>query len=61
MSITELNGTSIRVGRAVKGWSQRELAQACGFTIYKIWSFENRVRRPKPEEWAKIWGALTSE
>jgi len=62
MSITkERTGEAIRIARAVRGLSQRQLGQACGFTIYKIWSFENRVRQPKPEEWAKIWDALTSE
>ena len=61
MAIAELNGETVRIARAVRGLSQRELGKACGITSHRIWSIENGVYQPKPEEWAKIWGALASE
>ena len=61
MPVVELSGETIRIARAVRGLSQRQLGQACGLALWQIWQIENGVRQPKPEEWAKIWGALSSE
>jgi transcriptional regulator with XRE-family HTH domain len=59
MSLLELDGKAIRIGRALRGLSQRELGQACGMTLWQIWQIENGVRRLRPEEVVKILGALS--
>lgn len=61
MPLAELNGETVRIARAVRGLSQRELGLACGLPSWRIWKIEHNELRPKPEEWAKIWHALTSD
>jgi transcriptional regulator with XRE-family HTH domain len=55
-----LSGEPIRIARAVRGLSQRELADACGFTTYRIWAIEHRMHRASPEDLVKIWSVLAT-
>jgi hypothetical protein len=55
------SGEAVRIARAVRGWTQRELGVASGLPMWMIWQVENDVREVKAEEWAKIWGALATE
>ena len=56
-----LTGKAIQVGRALRGMTQRELAEASGLPVWRVWSLEHGVKPPKPDELAKILMALTSE
>jgi len=60
MPVNELNGRAIKIGRAFKGMSQRQLALATGLKIHRIFSIENDVKPPRPAELAKILRALTT-
>ena len=51
---------SIRVVRAVRGWSQRELAQAAGLSTWRVWRIEKGVVEPSNEEMGRLWVALSS-
>ncbi|MDI3462126.1 MAG: hypothetical protein OJF50_000947 [Nitrospira sp.] len=55
------NGDAVRIARAVRGLTQRELGNASGLPMWMIWQIEHGVRQPKPDEWANIWSALTTE
>jgi DNA-binding XRE family transcriptional regulator len=54
------NGASVRVARAVKDISQAKLAALTGISPSRIFQIERDLTRPSPEEWAKIWGVLTT-
>jgi ribosome-binding protein aMBF1 (putative translation factor) len=60
MPIVELDGRAIKIGRVVKGWTQRQLGAATGLKPWRIWALENNVYTPRTEEWSKIWHALSS-
>ena len=60
MPITELNGQAIKIARAMRGWSQRELGEKSGLKPWRIWSMENNVFPPRPNELASILKALTT-
>ena len=60
MPITELCGRAIQIGRALKGWSQRELGERAGIKPWRVWSIENDVLPARPNELAKILKALTT-
>jgi DNA-binding XRE family transcriptional regulator len=76
MPITEAcgSGASVRVGRALRGFSQVQLAQLTGIRHSRIFAIEHGLVRPTPEEWGRIcelvrptpkewseiWGALTT-
>ena len=60
MLITVLDGKSITIGRALRGWSQRELAQIAGLKPHRVWKLENNVSSPRPVELAKILRALST-
>lgn len=51
----------IRVGRAVKGISQRGLAEAAAMKPWRLCRIERGLVTPRPEEILRLWGALTSE
>jgi transcriptional regulator with XRE-family HTH domain len=63
MPLTETpgNGAAVRVARAVRNLSQVELAKLTGLPNSRIFQIEHGLARPTPEEWCKIWNALTSE
>ncbi len=54
-------GEAVRIARVVRGLSQTRLAQRVGTSQSKIWQVENNVVEAKPDLWAKIWGALTTD
>ena len=60
MAIITLSGEAIRIGRAIKGWSQRELGKRTGLTPWRVWALENSVCAQRPEEMAKILRALSA-
>jgi transcriptional regulator with XRE-family HTH domain len=51
-------GAEIRLGRVVRRLSQRELANAIGSTLQRIWRIENHVRQPRADELRRIAAAL---
>ena len=55
------DGNAIRIGRAFKNLSQRELAQAAGLTPHRLWQIENNVGRASANELGRILGALTGD
>jgi len=61
MPVLELSGKTIKIGRAMKGWSQRELGKKAGLKMWRIWALENDVYGPRPDEVEKILQALSSE
>jgi transcriptional regulator with XRE-family HTH domain len=56
MDIDE-SGNAIQIGLAMRGWSQRDLAEAAGLTPWRIWKFENNRDTPCLEELAAILSA----
>ena len=56
-----MTGHAIKLGRAMRNMSQRQLAQATGLRIHRVWQLENDVTPPRPEELALILGALASD
>jgi len=61
MPVLQLSGKTIRIGRTMKGWSQRELGKKAGLKMWRIWALENNVYPVRPNELAKILHALSSE
>jgi transcriptional regulator with XRE-family HTH domain len=59
----EIDTSSIlRLLRALHGMSQRDLAQATGIPLIRLWRIENAVSRPRPDEVRRLGDALiTSE
>lgn len=55
------SGEAVRIARAVRGLTQRELANASGLPMWMIWQIEHGVRQAETDEWARIWSALTTE
>ena len=49
-TLPSLSGNAIQIGRAMRGWSQRDLAEAAGLTPWRIWKFENNRDTPRLEE-----------
>jgi transcriptional regulator with XRE-family HTH domain len=60
MQPTGLDGRTIKIGRTLKGLSQRELGEMCGMRPWRIWALENRVYEPRPDEVIKIWKVLST-
>jgi transcriptional regulator with XRE-family HTH domain len=54
------NGASVRVARAVCHLSQARLAKLTGLAQSQIWKIENDLAQPTPDQWARIWNALTT-
>ena len=54
------DGEAIRVVRCLRGWSRRALAERAGLRDGRLQSIELGAT-PRPDELAKIWGALTCE
>jgi len=59
-TLPTLSGNAIQIGRAMRGWSQRDLAEAAGLTPWRIWKFENNRDTPRLEELAAILSALST-
>jgi len=59
-TLPSLSGNAIQIGRAMRGWSQRDLAAAAGLTPWRIWKFENNRDTPRLEELAAILSALST-
>jgi transcriptional regulator with XRE-family HTH domain len=71
----EYGSGAVRVGRALRGFSQVQLAQLTGIRHSRLFQIEHglvrptadewaaitRWLRPTQQEWAAIWGCLTSE
>lgn len=53
-------GASVRVARAVKDISQAKLAALADIPTSRIFQIERDLTRATPEEWAAIWGVLTT-
>lgn len=51
-------GDFIRFGRALRGLSQRKLAEGVGFPTIRLWRLENGVVHPKSAELAAIADVL---
>jgi transcriptional regulator with XRE-family HTH domain len=56
-----LDGSAVRITRAFRNWTQRELAQRAGLTLNRVWQIENNVCKPSGDELARIFGALSGE
>jgi transcriptional regulator with XRE-family HTH domain len=54
-------GDAVRIARAIRGWTQRELGEVSGLPMWMIWQIEHNLRQPKSEEWSRIWSALSTE
>ena len=54
-------GVFVRVARAAKDLTQTQLAQRTGLSQSRICLIEKERCQPTLTEWAKIWGALTTE
>lgn len=52
---------TIRVARAVKGWSQRRLADNAGLRPWRLWRLEAGYSKPTREELMALWNALSIE
>lgn len=59
----EIGGTMniVKVARAVKGISQRELAEAAAVKPWRLCRIERGLVMPRPDEILRLWGVLTSE
>ena len=60
MSIQELDPKTIKFGRNIRGWSQRQLGEATGLRPWRIWAIENGVYEPRVDELARILKALST-
>ena len=61
ISTLAIDGSAIRIGRAFKNWSQRELAQAARLSSHRIWQLENNVGRASADEVGRILCAFSGE
>lgn len=52
---------SLRVIRAARDFTQMQLAQKTGIPQTRICLIERARVTPTAMEWAKLWGALTTE
>ena len=52
---------TIRVARAVKGWSQRRLAEGAGMRPWRLWRLEAGYSEPHSDELVALWNALCIE
>lgn len=52
---------TIRVARAVRGWSQRRLAEASGLRPWRLWRLEAGYSDPTREELVALWNAVSNE
>lgn len=59
MHVRQLSGESIRLGRTLKGWSQRTLGEKAGLKKWRVWALENEVYAARPDELARILKALS--
>lgn len=55
-----LGVNTIRIVRIIRGWSQRELAEASGIPAWRVWRLEQGISPPRPDEIQKIWTALST-
>jgi transcriptional regulator with XRE-family HTH domain len=65
MPITELrgcpsSGDNLRVLRALRRLSQKELGKRVGLPQSRIWQYENNYATPSPNELTKIFNALST-
>jgi hypothetical protein len=60
MPLTTIDGDAIRIGRTFRHMSQRQLGQATGLPVWRIWKLENNVCRPSQDEIAVILEALST-
>lgn len=60
MTISILPGHAIKLGRAMRNLTQRQLAEAAGMKQHRLWTIENDRDRPRPDELAKILNALST-
>jgi transcriptional regulator with XRE-family HTH domain len=56
----KLDGRAIQIGRALRGWNQRDLALASDLKVRCVWEIENNMRPPTRTELARILGALST-
>ncbi len=56
--MTQEAGGLIRLGRAYRRLSQRQLGEATGIPPFRIFRLEHGLTRPRPGELAKIAEAL---
>ena len=50
----------MRVARAVRGLTQREIARATGLSVWRVWNLEHGLSEPTADEIVKLWGALST-
>ena len=55
-----LTREAIRLGRAMKGWSQRRLAEKSGLTLNRAWRLEAGVSSPRVDEAVAILNELST-
>jgi len=51
----------IRVWRVLRGWSQRELAQAACLSPWRLWRIEAGISVPRPDEVHRLLAVLSSQ
>ena len=56
MPVTTLNGRCIQLARVMKGMTQRELAEASGLPVWRVWSMEHDVKPPRQDELHTFYG-----
>ena len=59
MPLTTIDGYAIRIGRTFRHMSQRQLGEAAGLPVWRIWKIENNVSRPSQQEVAAILRVLS--
>jgi len=53
--------SAIRIGRAFRNFSQRELAQRAGLTPHRLWQIENNVGVVREDELGRILNVLATD
>src|SRR5262245_21833664 len=52
---------AIRAGRLLRGLSLRAVEKGSGVPTWRLSSIEKGVTKPAPEEFATVWGFLSSD
>jgi transcriptional regulator with XRE-family HTH domain len=51
---------ALRGARAIRGLTLRQLSEESGVPTWRLSSFERGASVPEADEFAKVWGALSS-
>jgi hypothetical protein len=54
-------GYALKGARIARGWTLRVVADATGFSSYRIDRWERELDRPTPEQFAIVWRHLVSD